>query len=99
MKENTIKIEKINISIHLEDEMNKAPRVVTIRHEGEIIMLIEFDDTGIVSHHLYGKNKIYNPFGENASCFLHKEKWVEKGTRKFKKIMKQWRKQSKKEEK
>ena len=53
MKENTIKIEKINISIYLEDEMNKAPRVVTIRREGEIIMLIEFDETGIVSHHLY----------------------------------------------
>ncbi|KKM20756.1 hypothetical protein LCGC14_1642290 [marine sediment metagenome] len=53
MEKNTLKIENINITIHLENEMNKAPRTITIRRKGEIIMLIEIDILGIVSHHLY----------------------------------------------
>ena len=38
--------------------------------------------------------KIYNPFGENASGFFHKGKAVERGTRKFNRLMKRWRKQN-----
>lgn len=42
-----------------------------------------------------GKEKsIYNPFGVNVSGFFHKNKDIQKGTRKFRKIMKKWKKEN-----
>ncbi len=35
---------------------------------------------------------IYNPWEENVSGFFHKDKIIPYGTKKFKKIMKKWRK-------
>ncbi len=35
---------------------------------------------------------VYNAYGENVSGFFHKGKAIEKGTRKFNRLMKKWRK-------
>ena len=37
------------------------------------------------------KKNIYNPWGENVSGFLHKDKIIPRGTKRFEKIMRKWR--------